>query len=204
MISGLSRREQNIILIGILVAFVAVFYVYLVQPVWQELAARKLELSALEEKLAVLEGEQKRLEDQKGDTEQLKKEVGVLRAQLPVTRETAGLIHMLYSYAVATGVTVNEFNTGEFAENTAVPGTRILPVSIKISGTYTQLRQFAAKLEKPQRLLYINGMSIDQYGNNVKGNISLSVFSAKTGNSALNNQDSIPRSPAKGKNNPFV
>ncbi|WP_418792330.1 type 4a pilus biogenesis protein PilO [Phosphitispora sp. TUW77] len=204
MISGLSRREKNIILIGFLIAFVMVVYLYLAQPAWQEYVTRKTELAALEQNVAVLEAAEKKLPERKENIVQLKNEITALRAQLPVTKETAGMVYMLNTYTVATGVILNEFKAGDFQENGAVPSTYILPTSIRVTGTYPQLRQFVAKMENPQRLLHINGLSIEQDGNLVKGNFSVSAFSVKTGDQELNKRETIPRSPASGKPNPFL
>lgn len=204
-LATLSRREQNILIIGSAVIIVLLFILYFLQPEWEKYNNEKADLVSLVAKRDTLKAV--KMKEQKTKPESivsLKNQIKALRGNLPVTRETAGLVYLLDSAAKETGANIVEITTGDITQNKNIKGTIILPVNLRITGTYEQIRNFVIKLENLKRLNHISEINVKTSENCLEGDISMEVYSWALGETSLNDTLSIPKSPVMGKPDPFL
>lgn len=205
MLANLSRREQNILTIGSGVIIVMLFFIYFLQPEWEKYSSDKTNLASLLAKVEMLKADKVKQSHQKTESiASLKSQIRSYRRNLPVTRETAGLVFLLDSAAKETGANLIEIQTGDFSENKNIKGTKILPVNLRVTGDYRQVRDFIIKLEDLTRLNHITGASVKVANGIIEGDISTQIYSWGSGDPSLNDTLSIPKSPVMGKPDPYT
>lgn len=205
MTAKLGQREQNILIAGGTFAFIMLFFIYFLFPKWDQYNASQINLSNLKNRIETLKVERaKKLREKPESVEELKNQIRALRRQLPVTRETAGLFNFLITAANDAQVNLYQVNVGELKENNAVKGTKILPVNLKVNGSYSQLKNFTINLENLTRLNHITNVKfIREADASVTIDLSMEVYSWAAGDPSLNDSVVIPVSSLPGKPDPF-
>lgn len=235
MMTKVSRREQNVLIAGGTLVFILLFVIYLLQPKWEKNESDQAALIELQNKIDTLKVERaNKLKEKPETVESLKNQIRSLRSQLPVTKETAGFMNFIITAADTAGLNLMDISAGDQSkepsngnssdgnskqssrddsknkrdykgESTFVRGTTILPVTVRVLGSYKQVRDFTMSLESLKRLNHIKSIIFarDELSGILMCEIALDVYSWEKGDPALNDPNTIPKSKLPGKIDPY-
>lgn len=202
----LTAREQNLILSASTLVFCVLFVLYLIVPRWESYSLVKIDLDNATAGLNKLQEKKAGAANQ--DMEKIGNEVKQMRKQIPSAADTAELVFYLHQAAGKTGVSLEGFEVmtpGKRNRNQdQEQNLKSLDAKVKITGTYTQIRNFVAQTEGLTRLTHNQAMAIVE-SRTAPGNMETTVEFKAFFEDGGNRQDyasDIPRAGA-GRPTPF-
>ena len=152
-------KAQKIIAMAAILAIIAGLYVYLLYlPASAEKEKKKADMGKLETQLRELRAiaeDQKRFQ---ADSARLREEVELAMAQLPTSKEIPSLLANISNLGKDAGLEFILFRpqpeiTQEFLA--------MIPVEIKVKGTYTDVAIFFDRVSKMPRIVNISGVAME-------------------------------------------
>jgi type IV pilus assembly protein PilO len=152
-------KSQKIIAMVVILATIAGLYVYLFYlPASVEKEKKKVDMGRLETQLRELRAiaeDQKRFQ---ADSARLREEVELAMAQLPTSKEIPSLLVNISNLGKDAGLEFILFRpTPEVTQEFLV----MIPVEIKVKGTYTDVAIFFDRVSKMPRIVNISGVSME-------------------------------------------
>jgi len=152
-------KSQKIIMLVVILAVIAGLYVYLFYlPAAAEIEKKKVDLGKLETQLRELRTVAENMKRFQADSAKLRGEVELALAQLPTTKEIPSLLANISNLGKEAGLEFILFRpTPEVTQEFLV----LIPVEIKVKGTYPDVAIFFDKVRKMPRIVNISGVSME-------------------------------------------
>jgi len=152
-------KSQKIIAMAVILATIAGLYVYLFYlPTSAEKEKKRVDMGRLETQLRELRAiaeDQKRFQ---ADSARLREEVESAMAQLPTSKEIPSLLANISNLGKEAGLDFILFRPApEVSQEFLV----LIPVEIKVKGTYTDVAIFFDRVSKMPRIVNISAVSME-------------------------------------------
>jgi type IV pilus assembly protein PilO len=152
-------KTQKIIAMAVILAIIVGLYAYLFYlPSSAEKEKKKAEMGKLEIQLRELRAiaeDQKRFQ---ADSARLREEVELAMAQLPTSREIPSLLANISNLGKDAGL---EFILFRPQPEVTQEFLALIPVEIRVKGTYTDVAIFFDRVSKMPRIVNISGVSME-------------------------------------------
>jgi type IV pilus assembly protein PilO len=143
--------------VALALGIVAAFWYFWVQPAETALAAKRTELTKLQETVNRGLATTRRLPEFRTEVAGLQAQLERLRAVLPEERDVADLLRRVQAMATQSNLTIQGFTPQAVA-------TREMhaewPIGLKLEGTYHDLGSFLDRVSKFPRIINVNGLAI--------------------------------------------
>ncbi len=160
----MEETTRMYVLAGVAGVIIALFLSFAVIPKFTELARTARTVNDLNDKIDLVNSRVKRLNQTTKKLEALKTDQKVFSGQMPPEKDIPELLEDLSGMAKSSKVKILSITPSELSVDTTVPGSEIyykkMPIRITAKSGYHQLGAFVAELEKGQRLVIINDLSI--------------------------------------------
>jgi type IV pilus assembly protein PilO len=152
-------KSRKILILVIILAVIAGLYVYLFYlPASAEIEKKKVDMGKLETQLRELRTVAENMKRFQADSANLRKEVELAVAQLPTSKEIPSLLANISNLGKEAGL---EFILFRPAPEVTQEFLALIPVEIKVKGTYTDVAIFFDKVSKMPRIVNISGVSME-------------------------------------------
>ncbi len=202
-LTALSRREKNLILLGVTFSIVTLLITYILLPYWDKLVQARNDLAGKNAVLASVQKEAQNEGEIDRDIEELKTKLDSLRRRLPISSETAEFLYYVNQAAGETSVSFEGFETRK-SRNTVEDNLSTITVKLTITGTYAQTRAFIEKIENLKRINNLTGADINTVQpNRLATSFSLDIYQYNEGDKEFKNGSDIPPPASIKKTDPF-
>ena len=150
----MSKSQKILAMAGILAVIVGLYVYLFYLPASVEKEKKKVDLSRLETQLRELRAiaeDQKRFQ---ADSARLREEVDLAMAQLPTSKEIPSLLANISNLGKEAGL---EFILFRPTPEVSQEFLALIPVEIKVNGTYTDVAIFFDRVSKMPRIVNISG-----------------------------------------------
>lgn len=156
-LSRLSQRNQLIVLAVLVLGLCAVWYVYMIRPLQDELGKIRQEVRQLESEVQAGLAIRERLSEVKLAVQEQEARLAHLRAVLPEKKETAEIVRQVQETAVQSGLRITSFApkatvNNEFYED--------WPIQLALEGNYNSLGTFFEKISGFTRIINVGNLQI--------------------------------------------
>jgi len=154
----MSKSQKILAMAGILAVIVGLYVYLFYLPASVEKEKKKVDLSRLETQLRELRAiaeDQKRFQ---ADSARLREEVDLAMAQLPTSKEIPSLLANISNLGKEAGL---EFILFRPTPEVSQEFLALIPVEIKVNGTYTDVAIFFDRVSKMPRIVNISGVSME-------------------------------------------
>ena len=143
----------------IILAVIAGLYAYLFYlPASAEIEKKKVDMGKLETQLRELRTVAENMKRFQADSARLREEVELAIAQLPTSKEIPSLLANISNLGKEAGL---EFILFRPAPEVTQEFLALIPVEIKVKGTYTDVAIFFDRVSKMPRIVNISGVSME-------------------------------------------
>jgi|GEM_PF-4802697 len=194
----LAASERRLIIGVLVIAAVFLMYKYVHVPLQEKNRAVTAKLEVAEARLDKLETAAKR--DLDGEIRDVTAEYAPLELRLPNDKQIPRLLVFLQDSADSAGVNNTVLNPGTESVN---GGLGTIAMKLSYAGSYSQQKQFLAKLEESTRILQIHSLQISGSGDGLANNIDFAVYTDKSGK-AITALPPFALPGPYGKANPFA
>lgn len=177
-----SMRRLSVVTGAVALFLIVVWYLALFHPQGHKLTAAHQDKATADAKIQTLN-------QQIGQLNLLKKEIpadtaklGTYQQAVPDNPQLPAALQAIQQAASNTGVVLSNLNPSAAAKTgsggSAPSGTPQIPVSMNVSGTYSQVTAFITALTSMPRTLVIQSVNMSQSGNSMTASISSDVYYA--------------------------
>jgi type IV pilus assembly protein PilO len=152
-------KSRKILFLAIILAVIVGLYAYLFYlPASAEIEKKKVDMGKLETQLRELRTVAENMKRFQADSARLRREVELAMAQLPTSKEIPSLLANISNMGKEAGL---EFILFRPAPEVTQEFLALIPVDIKVKGTYTDVAIFFDKVSKMPRIVNISGVSME-------------------------------------------
>lgn len=152
-------KSQKILSLAIILAVIAGLYAYLFYlPASAEIEKKKADMGKLETQLRELRTVAENMRRFQADSAKLREEVELAMAQLPTSKEIPSLLSNISNLGKEAGL---EFILFRPAPEVTQEFLALIPVEIKVKGTYTDVAIFFDRVSKMPRIVNISGVAME-------------------------------------------
>jgi type IV pilus assembly protein PilO len=152
-------KSQKVLFLTIILAVIAGLYAYLFYlPASAEIEKKKVDMGKLETQLRELRTVAENMKRFQADSARLREEVELAIAQLPTSKEIPSLLANISNLGKEAGL---EFILFRPAPEVTQEFLALIPVEIKVKGTYTDVAIFFDRVSKMPRIVNISGVSME-------------------------------------------
>ena len=152
-------KSRKILFLAIILAVIVGLYGYLFYlPASAEIEKKKVDMGKLETQLRELRTVAENMKRFQADSARLRGEVELAMAQLPTSKEIPSLLANISNMGKEAGL---EFILFRPAPEVTQEFLALIPVDIKVKGTYTDVAIFFDKVSKMPRIVNISGVSME-------------------------------------------
>jgi len=152
-------KFQKILILAIVLAAITGLYAYLFYlPASAEIEKKKVDMGKLETQLRELRTVAENMKRFQADSAKLREQVELAIAQLPTSKEIPSLLANISNLGKEAGLEFILFRpVPEVTQEFLV----LIPVEIKVKGTYTDVAIFFDRVSKMPRIVNISGVSME-------------------------------------------
>src|SRR3989304_261343 len=151
---------QKALMGGILVvALVALFFVFIAKPKIDEIDTLKHQIAQLNNDIQINRAKARRLDELKRENAELEHQLAVLKEQLPPESEVASLLKQVSDLGIKTGLDFKLWKPSERRPGASGLYTEI-PVDVEVAGGYHAVAAFFDRIGKPPRLVNLSGLKM--------------------------------------------
>jgi type IV pilus assembly protein PilO len=156
-----SRRDRNVLLIGLLViVLLAIGYYFLfLGPLLNNLDERVQERSDKETQLANVQQQVAELEAVRQNASEIERQLLELSKRIPTQPEIATLVVQIEEIATAAGVTQLSIEPGDVEPPPGGGDFSVIPVTMSFEGTYEQMQDFLLRTRNLSRLMTVRSIT---------------------------------------------
>ena len=157
----MSRRDRNVLLIGLLViVLLAIGYYFLfLGPLLNTLDQRVQERSDKETQLANVQQQVAELEAVRQNASEIERQLLELSKRIPTQPEIATLVVQIEEIADAAGVTQLSIEPGDVEPPPGGGDFSVIPVTMSFEGTYEQMQDFLLRTRNLARLMTVRSVT---------------------------------------------
>ena len=137
---------------------VGVFYYYVETPAQEAMAARTVELNAIQRRVAEGQAAARRLPEFRKEVQELEARLEVLKPILPTDRDAGDLLRRVQTLAVQSNLTILGFKPQAITLNEMHAEW---PIMLSLEGNYHNLGLFLDKVSKFPRIINIGGINLN-------------------------------------------
>jgi type IV pilus assembly protein PilO len=146
-------------MLAIILAVIAGLYAYLFHlPASAEIEKKKADMGKLETQLRELRTVAENMKRFQADSAKLREEVELAMAQLPTSKEIPALLANISNLGKEAGL---EFILFRPAPEVTQEFLALIPVEVKVKGTYSDVAIFFDRVSKMPRIVNISGVSME-------------------------------------------
>jgi type IV pilus assembly protein PilO len=134
-----------------------VFYYYVETPAQTAMAARNLELAAIQKRVAEGQAAARRLPEFRKEIQELEARLDVLKPILPTDRDAGDLLRRVQTLAVQSNLTILGFKPQAI---TLQEIHAEWPIKLSLEGNYHNLGMFLDKVSKFPRIINVGSMNL--------------------------------------------
>jgi type IV pilus assembly protein PilO len=134
-----------------------VFYYYVETPAQTAMAARNLELAAIQKRVAEGQAAARRLPEFRKEIQELEARLDVLKPILPTDRDAGDLLRRVQTLAVQSNLTILGFKPQAI---TLQEIHAEWPITLSLEGNYHNLGMFLDKVSKFPRIINVGSMNL--------------------------------------------
>jgi type IV pilus assembly protein PilO len=151
---------QKALMGGILVvAVVALFFVFIAKPKIDEIDTLKHQIAQLNNEIQVNQAKARRLDELKRENAELAHQLAVLKEQLPPESEVASLLKQVSDLGIKTGLDFKLWKPSERRPGASGLYTEI-PVDVEVAGGYHAVAAFFDRIGKLPRIVNVSGLKM--------------------------------------------
>ena len=152
-------KSRKILMLAIILAVIVGLYVYLFYlPALAEIQKKKVDMGKLETELRELRTVAENMRRFQAESAKLRAAVELAMAQLPTSKEIPSLLANISNMGKESGL---EFILFRPAPEVTQEFLVLIPVDIKVKGTYTDVAIFFDRVSKMPRIVNISGVSME-------------------------------------------
>jgi type IV pilus assembly protein PilO len=151
---------QKALMGGILVvAVVALFFVFIAKPKLVEIDTLKDQIAQLNNDIQINQAKARRLDELKRENAELAHQLAVLKEQLPPESEVASLLKQVSDLGIKTGLDFKLWKPSERRPGASGLYTEI-PVDVEVAGGYHAVAAFFDRIGKLPRIVNVSGLKM--------------------------------------------
>jgi len=151
---------QKALMGGILVvAVVALFFVFIAKPKIDEIDTLKDQIAQLNNEIQVNEAKARRLDELKRENAELARQLAVLKEQLPPESEVATLLKQVSDLGIKTGLDFKLWKPSDRRPGASGLYTEI-PVEVEVAGGYHAVAAFFDRIGKLPRIVNVSSLKM--------------------------------------------
>jgi len=151
---------QKALMGGILVvAVVALFFVFIAKPKIDEIGTLKQQITQINNEIQVNQAKARRLDELKRENVELAHQLAVLKEQLPPESEVASLLKQVSDLGIKTGLDFKLWKPSERRPGASGLYTEI-PVDVEVAGGYHAVAAFFDRIGKLPRIVNVSGLKM--------------------------------------------
>jgi type IV pilus assembly protein PilO len=156
-----SRRDRNILLLGLLVILLLVvaYYLLFLRPLLNTLDERAQERDDKQAQLASLQQEVAGLEAVRRNAPETERQLLELSKRIPTQPEIPSLVVQIEEIAGASGVTQLSIIPGDVEPPPGGGDFSVVPVTMSFQGTYEQMQDFLLRTRNLARLITVRSVT---------------------------------------------
>jgi type IV pilus assembly protein PilO len=156
-----SRRERNVLLLGLLVILLLVvgYYFLLLRPLLSTLEERAQERADKQTQLAGLQQQVADLEAARRNAPETERQLLELSKRIPTQPEIPSLVVQVEEIADASGVTQLSIEPAGVEPPPGGGDFSVVPVTMRFQGTYEQMQDFLLRTRNLARLMTVRSVT---------------------------------------------
>ena len=157
----MSRRDRNILLLGLLVILLLVvgYYLLILRPLLSTLDERAQERDDKQAQLASLQQEVAELEAVRREAPETERQLLELSKRIPTQPEIPSLVVQVEEIADLSGVTQLSIVPGDVEAPPGGGDFSVVPVTMGFQGTYEQMQDFLLRTRNLARLITVRSVT---------------------------------------------
>ncbi len=162
----MTRRDRNILLLGLLVILLLVvgYYFLFLRPLLNTLDERAQERSDKQAQLASLQQEVADLEAVRRNAPETERQLLELSKRIPTQPEIPSLVIQVEEIAGLSGVTQLSIEPGAVEAPPGGGDFSVVPVTMRFQGTYEQMQDFLLRTRNLARLMTVRSVTYCRVG----------------------------------------
>ena len=162
----MSRRDRNILLLGLLVILLLVvgYYFLILRPLLNTLDERAQERDDKQAQLASLQQEVAELEAVRRNAPETERQLLELSKRIPTQPEIPSLVVQVEEIATASGVTQLSIVPAGVEPPPGGGDFSVVPVTMSFQGTYEQMQDFLLRTRNLARLITVRSVTYCRLG----------------------------------------
>lgn len=163
MFNNISARDKNalILLITIVIAFLA--YLYLYEPLWNEIQINKSQLTPVIKKNELINNYAKNISELESELQENIKKMQELDLKLPNNYNTAELLFLLQKAAILSNVSILKYETNEDQNTSNKFGeAEFITSTVSITGNPQQIDKYINELLNLKRTIDIVNIKVEK------------------------------------------
>ncbi len=162
----MSRRDRNILLIGLLVILLLIvgYYFLILSPLLNTLEERAQERSDKQAQLASLQQQVAELEAARRNAPETERQLLELSKRIPTQPEIPSLVVQIEEIADASGVTQLSIEPAGVEPPPGGGDFSVVPVTMRFQGTYEQMQDFLLRTRNLARLITVRSVTYCRVG----------------------------------------
>ncbi len=162
----MSRRDRNILLLGLLVILLLVvgYYFLFLRPLLNNLDERAQERSDKQAQLASLQNQVAELEAVRRNAPETERQLLELSKRIPTQPEIPSLVVQIEEIAGASGVTQLSIEPAGVESPPGGGDFSVVPVTMRFQGTYEQMQDFLLRTRNLARLMTVRSVTYCRVG----------------------------------------
>ncbi|ACO46736.1 type 4a pilus biogenesis protein PilO [Deinococcus deserti] len=181
MFSKLAPRNLFVLMLGLALAVIAMWYTFRFQPRQQEISLLRADLDTAQTRVAQLRSAAAQLPELRKTVERLKVEQAEFVRALPQTANFGTVLDEVRRTTAATGADMSTFSV-QSGNTAGLPaGVRPIGLNLSVSGTFAELFQTLRALETMGRFTNVNTIALqlpqaDSFNPNLESTMALTVY----------------------------
>jgi type IV pilus assembly protein PilO len=156
-LNRLSQRNQLVVLAVLILGLCAVWYVYMVRPLQEEVQKYRREVQQLQAEIQAGEAVRDKLAELKRAVQEQEARLAHLREVLPEKKETADIILEVQETAVKSGLKITSFAPKATVNNQFYEDW---PIELTMEGSYNSLGSFFERISGFTRIINVGELHV--------------------------------------------
>lgn len=181
MFSKLAPRNLFLIMLGLALAVIALWYTFRFQPRQEEISLLRTDLDTAQTRVTQLRSAAAQLPELRKTVERLKVEQAEFVRALPKTANFGTVLDEVRRTTAASGAEMSTFSVQSGSTAGLPPGVRPIGLNLSVSGTFAELFQTLRALETMGRFTNVNTVALqlpqaDSFNPSLEGTMALTVY----------------------------
>src|SRR5215475_1610838 len=156
-LSNLSSAKQVLLVVVVCGVLLAGFWYQFLSPIQTEIQNKTAKVNELKAVVAKSEAQEKELQKMKAEVAELQAKLDMLKAALPLEKETDQIFRAVQLQAGGSGLKVSRVAPKSTIDHDVYTE---YPIDLEVTGTYHNVGLFLDKIRQLPRIVNINGLRL--------------------------------------------